>query len=468
MKKEEIANKRFLILGAARSGIAAVRLLQRQGGHVCLADSKSEDNLNEDIAAEVKYLGVPCYWGDEIIISELPQFDFLVKSPGIPQTAPLIIKARELDLRIISEIELASAFINDEARVIAITGTNGKTTTTAWIVDMLNKGGYDAVVGGNIGDAWSNNTDRDFPNPAKAIFAIETSSFQLEDIEDFCPDVALLTNLSPDHMDRYDDSMEKYVGAKFQLLKNMTSQGTFVYNAGDSDSIAFAQRFNGKKAAFASNASLIPKDISLSATVINSNIIVSRNGTDTVLLKADELPIPGKHNLENALSAILACVSAGVDPSDLVEGLKSFPGVEHRIEFCGEREDGVRFYNDSKATNLDAMKQAVVAFDQPIVLVVGGRDAHSDYASINHLITAKIKHMITLGEAAELIENAWGNLVPWTHATSMEDAVNKASGVAQSGNVVVFSPACKSFDMYNNFEERGRDFKEKVSQLLNT
>lgn len=462
MKKEDVKNNKFLVYGAARSGIAAARLLKHHGAAVVIADSRSPEDT-DFLPPDFDSLCLNQVWGDMVEPYIVSAFDIIVKSPGIPQDNEIVREARDMGVRVISEIELASAFVPEGARVIAITGTNGKTTTTAWLAHVLNSAGYNAVLAGNIGDAWCNRVSDVAENAAKnTIFVVEVSSFQLEDLEDFSPEVAILTNITPDHMDRYDDRLELYTAAKANILRNMDASSTFIYNNADEASLPVVEKSRATNLIFDAGTT---SDF-VNAGVQDGYIVTEISGQQHRVLPIDRLPLPGKHNLENALCVALAASKMGASPEQIARGLESFPGVEHRIELCGTRADGVRFYNDSKATNLDAMEKALVAFTQPIVLIAGGRDAHSNYGSISGLIKQHVAHLVTIGEAAELIETAWGNLVPTERAFGMADAVNKAKAAAHPGMVVVFSPACKSFDMYENFEERGQDFKNCVAASL--
>lgn len=467
MKREDFVGRKILVLGAARSGTAAAHVLKMNGLDVVLADSRSEaeagrlpDALHQD--------GIIAVWGDKACAEFLRGCDVLVKSPGIPNENPLVEMAREHGAQVISEIELAAAFVPAKARVIAITGTNGKTTTTAWLAHVLNGCGYDAITAGNIGDAWAARLLTPPTHPEQTIYVVEVSSFQLENVEDFHPDVAVLTNITPDHMDRYQDDMSLYVAAKANILKNLGGDDVFVWNAADQTSASVAAQSRAENRSFraSADASPSPQD----RLYVQDGHIWWRDtaeaDTAAPLMATSEVPLPGYHNLENALAVILASLSIGADPAKVIPALKTFTGVEHRIEPCGTRKDGVCFYNDSKATNLDAMEKAVAAFSQPIVLIAGGRDAHSDYASISPLIQRHVIKLITLGEAAPLLEEAWGPVVPTQRAGSMTEAVQLAHAAAPAGSVILFSPACKSFDMYENFEERGRDFKAKVQELI--
>ncbi len=465
MKKEEVDSLRFVVLGAARSGVAAALLLKKHGADVVVADSKNADQATET-RNQLHQEGIPSAWGDDNARAAIAGRHVMVKSPGIPPGNSLVVAASQAGMRIISEIELASAFVPAGARVIAITGTNGKTTTTAWLTHVLNACDFKAVQAGNIGDAWSSLVDHGCSEAAEnCVFVVEVSSFQLENLEDFKPDVAILTNVTPDHMDRYEDRLELYVAAKANVLRNMGPDSIFIWNKGNAESESVANQCKAEKWGFKNGQEDAAPG--LSAWIDNGRIKTKTSDTSIEVIAVNDLPLPGAHNLENALCVVLAALAVGAAPDQIAAGLQSFPGVEHRIELCGTRPDGVRFYNDSKATNLDAMEKAVLAFDQPIVLITGGRDAHSDYASIAHHIEKHVAHIITIGEAAPLLEAAWGELKPTQRAATMAEAVTMADRAAVTGSVVVFSPACKSFDMYENFEERGRDFKAEVARLLN-
>lgn len=451
MKPSEVTSHRYVVFGAARSGIAAARMLHRHKLDVVVADEKTAE-----IPAELAEAGIPFHHG-HLTSAILEGRTILVLSPGIPESNPSVVEARARGLRVISEIELASAFVPPAAKVIAITGTNGKTTTAAWTAHLLRAASKNALLGGNIGDAWSNSADLPENATAETAFVIETSSFQLEALEDFRPDIGVLTNLAPDHLDRYENYSD-YVAAKRNMLRNMGEQQSFVLNADNPDSRGFTKgapicahwfstdELPGEAGAFVRNGQIIIRD---------------DNGKEHSLITAQELPLPGRHNLENALAASLAAHLAGATTDALIAGLKSFTGVEHRIEFCGEK-NGIRFYNDSKATNVDSLEKALQSFSQPVVLIAGGKDKQSDYTALNDLIRNGVKALITLGEAAPLIESAWSGLVPTQRAANMQDAIERATAAAAPGDVVLLSPACASFDMYKNFEERGQDFKNRV------
>jgi UDP-N-acetylmuramoylalanine--D-glutamate ligase len=365
-------------------------------------------------------------------------------------------------MRIVGELETAHAFKDPGALLVAITGTNGKTTTTAWIAHLLREAGLNAVLGGNIGEAWSNSVDAPENLEPRSVFVIEVSSFQLEDIEDFRPDVALLTNLAPDHLDRY-PGYDDYVAAKRAIFRNMQGTDALVWNADNAASRGFCDNAKCRVCTFSAAGTATAPGAQLAGGVL---CIRDASGQTQELLPRAELPLPGHHNLENALAAALVAHLAGAQSGAIARGLRSFTGVEHRIELCGTRADGVRFYNDSKATNLDSLEKALLSFADPIVLIAGGRDKHSDYGAMRDLVKKKVRHIVTLGEAAPLIEASWGGVVRAERAGGMEDAVRRAAAVARRGEVVLLSPACASYDMYENFEQRGRDFKGRVAALL--
>ena len=460
MKREEMAGQRFVVFGAARSGIAAAKLLHRHGVEAVVADQKPADKAAA-ATAELEAAGIASFFGDDAT-GALDGRSALVLSPGIPKTNPIVQQAARRGLRIVGEIETAHAFKDPQARLVAITGTNGKTTTTAWIAHLLREAGLNAVLGGNIGEAWANSVDAPANRGPSTVFVVEVSSFQLEDIEDFHPDVALLTNLAPDHLDRY-PAYEDYVAAKRAIFRNMAGSDSLVWNADNAASRGFCDGARCLVCSFsAAGASSEPGSLMLDGVLCIRN----DRGETVELLARRELPLPGLHNVENALAAALAARLAGADHGAIARGLRSFTGVEHRIELCGTRRDGVRFYNDSKATNLDSLEKALLSFNEPIVLIAGGRDKNSDYDSLRDLVKARVRHIVTLGEAAPLIEASWGVVAATERADSMEDAVRLASAAARAGEVVLLSPACASYDMYDNFEQRGRDFKARVAAQL--
>lgn len=447
LNAQDLLNKRIAVLGAGRSGIAAVRLLIEQGAvSVSLADAKAP--LDTSTIPPV----VRCFWGQESN-NAVADAEIIVKSPGIPRSAP-ILAAKSENAQIISELELAFSFKAPEARVVAVTGTNGKTTTTAWVEYVLRQGGINAVAGGNIGDAWCNTVTVTENQSRETVFVIECSSFQLEDLVDFRPDLAILTNITPDHMDRYDDQMDNYVAAKANIAKNMRPHDTLFLNELDAGSAGFAPKAVCRREYYSHDAST-----RATCSVNDGDLILD----GTVVGSLSNLKVEGLHNWDNAAATALVCRQLDVNTEMIWKGLTTFPGVEHRQEVCAD-VNGVRYINDSKATNLDAAQKALESFRSPLVWIAGGRDAHNDYHSVSELVRERVKHLIALGEARELFREAYGELVPVTECNSMMEAVMTAKALAFTGDVILFSPACKSFDMYSGFEERGMDFKKCVAE----
>ena len=461
MKANELDGFTYAVLGAARSGVAAAALLKNLGLDVAVFDEKPAEKAGE-LKAELAGMGIESHWGAGAF-GKIATRQVIVLSPGIPREHPVVAEALGRGVRVIGEVELAAAVSDPAARIVAVTGTNGKTTTTAWIAHLLQASGLNAVLVGNIGEAWSGHAARLENRTADTVFVVELSSFQLESIEDLRPTVAVLTNLAPDHLDRY-GTFEKYVAAKRHLLRNMGEGDCLIINGGNEPSKDFASGMRVQEVPF----HLGEDEGQVSAFLRNGLLMVrGLDGDEIALIEVAELPLPGRHNVENALAAAMAAILVGASPEAVRQGLRSFSGVEHRIELCGTRKrDGVRFFNDSKATNLDSLEKALASFDEPIVLIAGGRDKNSDYGTLRLLVKERVAHLVTVGEAAPLIEKSWGEDLPWERATSMKDAVQRGAAAAGAGHVVLLSPACTSYDMYANFEERGSDFKACVKELL--
>ncbi|MBX7245098.1 MAG: UDP-N-acetylmuramoyl-L-alanine--D-glutamate ligase [Candidatus Sumerlaeaceae bacterium] len=459
MKTAEIPNNRFVVFGSGRSGLAAAKLLKRHGASVAVADEKPVDP-NSPAAVELAEADILLFSG-ESSSKAFEGRDVIVLSPGIPRYHPRVGRALSGGLRVIGEIELASAFVPEDSRVIAITGTNGKTTTTAWISHLLTQAGFDAPAVGNIGASWSESVDQPRTDPGNTIFVVETSSFQLESVEDLHPNIALLTNLAPDHLDRYSNYGE-YVAAKKHILRNLTPDDAFLWNSDNTDSRTFFSTANTRTFCFSASG-----DTGMPGAFMSGDILCVRdeNEVATELLGSDDLPLPGQHNLENALATALAATLAGAPIEAIREGLRTFRGVEHRIEFCGEK-NGVRYYNDSKATNIDSLEKALKSFRAPVILIAGGRHKGTSYDVLKELVGERVKRVLAIGEAAQLMEESWSAVTSVVRARNMEDAVRQACATSESGDVVLLSPACSSYDMYNNYEERGRDFKARVQAVL--
>ncbi|MCX7718975.1 MAG: UDP-N-acetylmuramoyl-L-alanine--D-glutamate ligase [Candidatus Sumerlaeaceae bacterium] len=447
----------MLVFGAGRSGVSAAGLLRRHGGDVLLFD---EHEPAEERKAELAAAGIPAVFGGEPT-AVLDRRDAVVMSPGIPTTHRLVIEAVRRGIPVLGEIELAWLFMPPGDRLLAITGTNGKTTTTAWTAHLLRQAGVPVVLAGNIGTAWTGVADRPSADGSPQWHVVEVSSYQLETVETLQPDVAILTNLSPDHLERH-GNYNNYINAKRRLLSRMDSGDAFVWNFDNPDSHLFAP-----SPVFRSFCVSASGDHGRPGAFISNGRIVIRDEAreEIPLVTPAELPLPGRHNLENGMFAALGAFLAGAPPDALISGLKSFAGVEHRIEFCGS-SGGVRYFNDSKATNVDSLEKALLSFDGQVVLIAGGRHKGSSYDPLRRLIQQRVRRVITLGEAAPLMEASWGPVVPCERAASMEDAVRRATEAAQPDGIVLLSPACASFDMYRDFEERGAHFKKIVRDLI--
>ncbi len=440
-----IANKNITILGAVRSGIAAAKLAQKMGATPFVSDYSSMlSNVPELDALNIAYeLG-----GHSDKVYEC---DFIITSPGVPSDAPVLVKAVARQIKIISEIEFASWFC--KGNIIAITGSNGKTTTTTLCNHLLNSCGVKTYSAGNIGVAFSEIAldvkDNEF-------VALEVSSFQLDFIDTFKPKYAVLLNITPDHLDRYENDFNKYVTSKLSINKNQTEDEYIIYNADDKN--ISQNKFNGKAKPF----SLTPMD---SGVFISDNIFcVKADDTINEICSVNTLQIKGEHNQYNAMAVIAIAKLLGVNNERIADALKSFAGVEHRLELV-RTLNGISFVNDSKATNVDSVWYALRSFDTPIRLILGGKDKGNDYSQIKDLVTKNVKKIYAIGSSAEIVWSYFHQMVKTEKQDSFKSAIVNAYTDAEEGEVVLLSPACASFDMFKNYEERGKDFKSIVMQL---
>ncbi len=444
--------KKFSVLGAGRSGIAAARLLRKRRAKVFLSDHAPETK-SQEAASQLSEIGVEYEFGGNT--HRVLDADTIVISPGVPLTSPMVTLARERGIKIISEIELAYEFC--EVPIIAITGTNGKTTTTTLIGEIFKCAGWSTYLGGNIGIPFSDLVDQ--AKGEKSVVILEVSSFQLDTIDSFRPKVSLLLNITPDHLDRY-PSFEAYVQSKFRIVENQKGHDTFIFNQDDEIVRNFADTVNIKTLAFS-----LTEELKQGASLKENEIQIRIGREREVLMNRSEIGIPGPHNLMNAMSAALAARAMGIDYDAIRTTLGAFKGVEHRIEFVREHK-GVRYFNDSKATNVDSLFYALGSFDEPIVLIAGGKDKGNDYTHVEALVERHVRAIVTVGKGAKAIESHFAGKKPVLSAGfSMEEAVKLASKAAEIGDVVLLSPACASFDMFDNYEHRGRVFKELVMAL---
>ena len=443
-----------MVIGAARSGIASARFLIQRGATVALNDRKPLGEWSR-AALELKNEGVGLIEGDPPSWL-LDQIDLVVVSPGVPTKSIPIRYADRRGAEVIGEVELASRFI--KGRTVAITGSNGKTTTTSLIGQMLKDAGLHVQVGGNIGTALISMIDSSRDDGWNVV---ELSSFQLETIVDFHPNVAAVLNVTPNHMDRYESLMD-YAAAKHNIFRNQMPSDVAILNADDEIVSSWAKGLRAHVVQF-SVARQLEEGLFLRGPELVSR---TREG-ERVLMSRDEMKLRGTHNVENVLAAFAAGLACGAAPESLRRTVANFQPVEHRLEEVAEI-NGVRFINDSKATSVDATAKALEAFAEErgkVVLILGGRGKKAPYAPLAELISACVRRMILIGEDARTIELEIGKAAPYEDASDMRDAVRKGFAAAEAGDVVLLAPACASFDMFESFEHRGRVFKEEVQSL---
>lgn len=446
--KMQIENKRVLVAGLGRSGIAAAELLVRNGAKVTAVDSAPESSLKGDLNI-LRNIGVEIFTGEENSQHRLDRTDLLVISPGVPLASPLPAAAVKNGVEVIGELELGFQFC--QAEIIAVTGTNGKSTTTSLIGAILDAANIPNIVAGNIGKAFCSFL------PTEAKYAVvEVSSYQLETIKTFKPRVAVWLNLTPDHLARH-RTMEGYAEAKARIFRNQGPDDVFVYNRDDKIVNNMSELAPGKKLSFTFRHSwgVYAKDYVMRYKWEN------KNGT---IIPTSDIKIKGKHNLENSLAAAGAALAVGVPPKAIADALRKFPGIEHRQEFTAEIA-GVKYINDSKATNLDSTLKALITVRAPIILIAGGRGKGESYTPAKELAKSKVKLIITLGEMAEQIEKELSPYSETMRARDMAEAVTIAARIGKPGDNVLLSPMCASFDMFDDFEHRGRVFKELVMKL---
>jgi UDP-N-acetylmuramoylalanine--D-glutamate ligase len=446
----ELRGKRMLVVGLARTGVATALFSAARGATVTATDARKENEIGAEIA-KLREASVTLELGGHQEKTFLAQ-DLIIPSPGVPADAPLLEAARGKGITIWSEIELAYRFL--KGRLIGITGSNGKTTTTSLVDHILKNAGFSTILAGNIGTPLIGSVD---VSREDTVTVVELSSFQLELIDTFRPTIGIFLNLTPDHLDRH-RTMEVYGAAKARIFENQMEEDAAVLNADDSATIPYAPArprlywFSRKER------------VAQGAYVREEEIVFRHDGTEEVVLKRGDIPLAGAHNLENVLAAVVAARIAGAETGAIAKGVRSFAGVEHRLEFVAEI-GGVRYYNDSKATNVDATLKALDAFPGRILVILGGKDKGSDYTLLQKSLREKAILALLVGAAAEKIEKQIAGSVAIEHAENIERAVEIASHAARPGDVVLLAPACASFDQFQNYEHRGRVFKELVRQL---
>jgi UDP-N-acetylmuramoylalanine--D-glutamate ligase len=444
-----VAGKKVVVVGAARSGVAAAVLLVRRGAAVTLTDVRPAI----DAEAELRAAGVSLELGGHQA-GTLLGADLIVLSPGVPPAQPAIAGARAAGVPVMGELELASRWLR--GRIVAITGTKGKSTTTTLTGRMLEAGGHRVLVGGNIGHALSAQVEHSTDD---TIHVIEASSFQLESADTFHPWIAVLLNFSADHLDRHADIAE-YAAAKARIFANQTGDDWAVLNADDPASQALAQDARSQRLFFAADRAVGE------GVVVAGNAIVRRrrDGADQVLVPLSAVKLLGRHLLADVLAAAAVASLAGVEPDAMTRAVEGFTGLEHALEPTAEF-GGVRFVNDSKATNVEAALRAIQSFDPGLVAIIGGRFKGGSFGDLRDALRERRASVVAIGEAAPLVRDALAATVPVHHASDMSGAVRTAFALASPGDTVLLAPACSSFDMFRDYAERGRVFKQEVARL---
>lgn len=447
----DLRNKRVTVVGLARTGMASVRFLLTQGAQVAATDLKTERELIEQ-AAMLKPLGVDLDLGGHSS-NRLLASDLILLSPGVPLSLEPLQEALAKGIPVISEVELAFQFLR--GRIVGITGSNGKTTVTTLIHELLVGAGLFSQVGGNIGTPLIALLDSSREN---GFTVTELSSFQLEATQRFRAHIAVVTNISPDHLDRH-GTMEAYLRAKERIFRNQTAEDWAILNADDPIVSAMPGRTAARVLYFSRRQQ--PTE---GVFVRGSRIVCRIDGAEQELLGVSEIPLRGGHNVENVLASLGAGLAAGAEPELMTEAVRNFRGVEHRLEWVAEI-NGVDYFNDSKATNVDSTMKALEAFPSNILLIAGGKDKDTDYTPLRPLVERRVKRLILIGAAADKIYRALAGSAPDVRAKTMAEAVRFAYEAAEPGDVVLLAPACASFDMFENFEHRGRIFKVEVRAL---
>lgn len=446
----QVAGKNILVVGMARSGVAAAEFLARRGARVTVNDAKPEAELKD--APALRAMGIEIAGGSHPA-ALFENADLIVVSPGVPLALDAFARARAAGVPIVGEVELASRFLR--GRLVGITGSNGKTTTTTLAGEVLKQAGLPVLVGGNIGmpliSLVEASTDDGFT-------VIELSSFQLEAVDQLHLFASVIINITPDHLDRY-DSMDDYAAAKANILRNQTVADYAVLNADDERVSKLETMTPARIIGFSRRRELAE------GIFLRGREIVSRwNGAVRTLITRDEIRLRGDHNLENIMSALAVGLACGAAPDSMRRTVAEFKGVEHRLEFVADI-NGVRFYNDSKATNVDAAIKCIEAFDRGVIVILGGKDKGGDYAPLAPLIRARCEHVILIGAAADKIGAALEGTKPLHRAATMPEAVAMGLTLAAPGDTVLLAPAAASFDMFENYEHRGRVFKQAVQSL---
>jgi UDP-N-acetylmuramoylalanine--D-glutamate ligase len=447
----DLRNKRVLVVGLGKSGVASALFLRSRGARVTVSDAKPEAELRDEILLLLEH-GITVETGGHGDRTFRGQ-DLIVVSPGVPVDAPQLVQARSLGEPVIGEIELAAHFLSGQ--IVAITGANGKTTTTSLAGEIIAAGKFSTRVGGNIGTPAISFVDEG--GPATWI-VLEVSSFQLETIVEFRPRIAVILNITPDHLDRH-KTFDNYVNTKARIFENQQADDFTVLNADDATTAGLSERTRAQVFWFSRK-----KEIEKGAFVRGAQIYFRDGRHERQILPLAEVSLKGGHNLENVLAGVSIGMVVGCQPEQIRDAVRNFKAVEHRLEFVA-RVASVDYYNDSKATNVDATIKALESFPANVHLILGGKDKGSDYSVLQELLRERVKRVYTIGAAAAKIESQIQGAAEIEHAETLENAVRRASEIALEGDVILLAPACASFDQFQSYEHRGRVFKETVHSL---
>jgi UDP-N-acetylmuramoylalanine--D-glutamate ligase len=448
----ELKGKKVLVVGLGKSGLAAALFLRRRGAQVTVSDVRSAEALAKDIPALLEE-GIMVEAGGHGLLTFRRQ-DLIVVSPGVPLDTPELAQVKRFGLPVIGELELAARFLRGKS--VAITGSNGKTTTTSLLGEILEEAGFPTLVGGNIGVPVVALIDESTPETWSVL---EVSSFQLESTEQFRPDIAVILNITPDHLDRH-GTFENYALAKERIFAAQTAGDFAVLNADNVRAAAAAPRSTAQVYWFS-----MERPVEQGAWVEEGHVVYrsSKDAPTESIIPLSGISLKGEHNVENVLAAVCAARLAGAAVEPIRRAIENFKAVEHRLEYVATL-NGVDFYNDSKATNVDATAKAVAAFNTPVLLILGGKDKNSDYTQLSELLRSHVRAVYTIGSAAAKIESQLRGVVPLHSCETLDKAVSAAATAAHPGEVVLLAPACSSFDQFESYEHRGRVFKELVNE----
>ncbi|MGE5683429.1 MAG: UDP-N-acetylmuramoyl-L-alanine--D-glutamate ligase [Bacillota bacterium] len=448
---KDLTGKKISIIGAVRSGVGAAKLAKKLGGIPFVSDSGAREKIQKNLdILEQEAIEYEAGGHSEKVFD----CDFIITSPGVPSNSEVLLTAKQKGIKVISELEFASSFC--KGKIISITGTNGKTTTTSLCAHVLNKCGLKTYPAGNIGIAFSEIVPDIKENECAAL---ETSSFQLDHLDEFKPKVSAILNITPDHLDRYDHKIENYINSKLNVFKNQDNGDYLILNHDDQLTPKEISNQSVNKFYFS-----LKDEIENGAFLKGDSIVYKKGGKEEFRCLTSDISLVGEHNYANAMAVIIIAKLFNLDNEKIKSALGDFPGVEHRLEFVREI-NGVKYINDSKATNVDSVWYALRSFEDPIFLILGGKDKGNDYNQIKELVINKVKKIYAIGSSADKVFNFFHQFVKVEVKPSLEECILSANREARNNEVVLLSPACASFDMFNDYEHRGRVFKEAVNNL---